>query len=97
MISTHIALGIAEQNWLDRSVVLVRLERSQPSVYYLSKVYTTTQEEPRAYWEETHASITRDGSRVVWAENWGQNVGQEALFLTQLTMPTNWRVLTGGQ
>ena len=97
VISTYIAPGLAEQNWLDRSIVLVGLDRSQPSVYYLAKVYATTQDEPRAYWEETHASITRDGSRVVWAENWSQNVGQEELFLTQLTMPTNWRILAGGQ
>jgi hypothetical protein len=61
-----------------------------PRAFYLAKVYNTT----GSYWEETHATITTDGSRVIWATNWGQNVGQEEIFLMQLDMPPNWRELT---
>ena len=43
------------------------------------------------YWEETHATITRDGSRVVWATNWNQNVGAERVWLMELDLPAGWR------
>lgn len=90
VVSTYIAPGLQDRNWLDRTVTLVRLDRASPNVYYLAKLHNTTQEEPRAYWEETHASITNDGKRIVWADNWGQNLGQEQMFLMQLDMPPNW-------
>ncbi|MCX8037621.1 MAG: hypothetical protein N3D11_11370 [Candidatus Sumerlaeia bacterium] len=90
VISTHIAPGVKEQNWLDRCIVLAELNRTRPRVYYLAKVHNTSQEEPRAYWEETHATITNDGRKVVWASNWGLNVGQEQMSLIQLTMPDYW-------
>lgn len=61
MISTYIEPGLQEKNWLDRSIILVRLERQNPHAFYLAKVYGTT----RTYWEETHATITNNGSRVV--------------------------------
>jgi len=93
VVSTTMPPDMPEQNWLDRSEVLVRLDRSHPRVFYLAKLYNTTD----AYWEETHGSITNDGSRVIWASNWGQNVGQEQVFMLQLAMPANWRQLTGGQ
>ncbi len=86
LISTTIEPGLPEQNWLDRSIVLVRLDPQRPRTFYLAKLYNTT----GAYWEETHGSITNDGSRVVWSDNWGQNVGSEMVFLTQLSMPPNW-------
>jgi hypothetical protein len=88
VISTEISLGLAEQNWFDRTITLVKLDRSNPRVFYLAKVYGTT----GAYWEETHGTISNDGSKVVWATNWNQNVGQEQVFLMQLDMPakTNW-------
>lgn len=82
VVSTYIEPGLAEQNWLDRSIVLVVLDRTNPRAYYLAKVYGTT----GAYWEETHASISRDGSRVVWATNWGREVGQERVWLMQLNV-----------
>jgi hypothetical protein len=89
LISTYIEPGIKEQNWLDRSIVLVKLDRENPRVFYLAKVHNTTQE----YWEETQATISNDGSKVVWASNWNQNVGEEKLFLLQLDMPDDWTSL----
>jgi hypothetical protein len=86
VVSTHIGPGTPEQNWLDRSIVLVRLDRAAPRVYYLAKVYGTTS----AYWEETHATITQDGSRVLWATNWSRAVGHEQVWDMELRMPTNW-------
>jgi hypothetical protein len=87
LISTNTEPNLPEQNWLDRTITLVRLDRSNPRVFYLAKVYNTT----GAYWEETQATITEDGSKVVWASNWGQNVGQEKVFVMQLDMPPNWQ------
>ncbi len=86
VVSTTTQPNAPEQNWLDRTITLVKLDRNHPQVFYLAKVYNTTE----AYWEETHATITNDGKKVVWADNWGQNVGQEYVFLMQLDMPGNW-------
>jgi hypothetical protein len=96
VISTYTANDVQEQNWLDRTVTLARLDRAKPLVFYLAKVYNTTGQyvDGRDYWEETHASITRDGSRVVWSENWG-NYGpapdQPNAYVMQLDMPPNWQ------
>lgn len=94
-ISTTIPKGAIEQNWLDRSLVLARLDRNHPRVFYLTKLYNTISEEPRVYWDETHGSITNDGSLLVWAENWGNHVGEAQIFMMQLIMPSDWRRLTG--
>ena len=83
VVSTTIEPGVEDQNWLDRTITLVRLDRTDPDVFYLAKVYSTR----AAYWEGTHATITNDGSKVVWASNWNQNVGEEQMFLMQLDMP----------
>ena len=72
VISTTIGPNVPEQNWLDRSMVLVRLD-NDPETFYLAKMYGTTQD----YWEETHAAISTDGRTVVWATNWNQHVGTE--------------------
>ncbi|MBN1620033.1 hypothetical protein JW890_04865, partial [candidate division WOR-3 bacterium] len=90
VISTTIEPSLPEQNWLDRTITLVRLDRQNPRVFYLSKLYNTTQ----AYWEETHAAIADDGSKIVWADNWSLNVGQERVFLMELIMPDGWPNLT---
>ncbi|MBN2362828.1 T9SS type A sorting domain-containing protein, partial [candidate division WOR-3 bacterium] len=90
VVSTTIEPSFPEQNWLDRTLTLVRLDRQNPRVFYLSKLYNTTQE----YWEETHAAITDDGSKIVWADNWSQDVGQERIFLMELLMPDDWPNLT---
>jgi hypothetical protein len=84
VVSTDTGPNAPDHNWLDRTVTLVSLDPARPRVWYLAKVANTTQE----YWEETHASITRDGSKVVWASNGGKNVGKEQVFLMQLAMPT---------
>jgi hypothetical protein len=86
VISTYIPPNMPEQNWLDRSIILVKLDSARPQVFYLAKVYGTT----ATYWEETQAAITGDGSRVVWASNWNRNVGEAKTFLIQLNMPKDW-------
>jgi hypothetical protein len=91
VISTNIAPGLPEQNWLDCSIILVELNRQEPRAFYLAKVYGTT----GAYWEETQASITNDGAKVVWATNWNQDVGQEKVWVMELDMPAGWSAALG--
>lgn len=86
VVSTFTEPNLREQNWLDRTILLVRLDPARPRAFYLAKVHGTA----AAYWEETHASITRDGSRVVWATNWGRNPGQERVWLMQLEVNPAW-------
>jgi hypothetical protein len=83
VVSTNIPSDQPARNWLDRTIILVRLDRTHPRAFYLAHVYGTTDQ----YWEETQATITADGTRVVWATNWNQNVGLERVWLVQLTMP----------
>ncbi|MEW6532862.1 MAG: hypothetical protein AB1473_18675 [Thermodesulfobacteriota bacterium] len=87
VISTYTPQQVAAKNWLDRSVILVRLSRQRPEVFHLAKIHNTT----KSYWEETQATIARDGSKVVWASNWGQDVGKDKYFLMQLDMPPHWQ------
>jgi len=89
MVSTYISSDHKEKNWLDRAQVLVKLDPKKPRGFYLAKVYNTHQ----SYWEETHGTMTKDGSRIVWASNWNQAVGSEKVFLMQLDMPPNWKAL----
>lgn len=86
VISTYIEPKLPEQNWLDRTITLVKLDKRHPRVFYLAKVHGTRGE----YWEETQAAITNDGAKVVWATNWNKNVGKEKVWLMQLDMPTGW-------
>lgn len=83
VVSTYIEPGAEARNWLDRSLILLRLDARHPEAFYLAKLHNTT----GTYWEETHATISNDGARVVWADNWGQSVGQEKCFLMQLDRP----------
>ncbi len=89
VVSTHNAAGDEEKNWLDRVHIIIKLDAKNPRAFYLAKVYNTCRE----YWEETHGTITNDGSRILWASNWNQNVGSEKMFLVQLDMPPNWKSL----
>lgn len=89
VISTYQEAGVDEKNWLDRTNILVKLDQENPCAFYLSKVYNTYE----SYWEETHATMSNDGSKVVWVSNWNQKVGQEQVFLMQLDMPLNWKEL----
>jgi len=73
----------------------VRLDRENPRVFYLAKLHNTISEEPRIYWDETQGTISVDGSTLLWVENWGENVGEESFFLVQLSMPENWKALSG--
>lgn len=86
VISTYIEPGKPEQNWLDRSIILVRLDRKNPQAWYLAKTHNSTAD----YWQETHAAITNDGSRVVWSSNWDRE-GQNATFLLELATPMRQR------
>jgi hypothetical protein len=86
VISTTTDQGVPERNWLDRKIVLTTLDRTRPRTYYLARVFGT-KGNPDAYWEETHASLTTDGSRVVWATNWSQDLGQERVWMMELTIP----------
>jgi hypothetical protein len=86
VVSTYIEPNLPEQNWLDRSIILVKLDRLHPRAFYLAKVYGTTAQ----YWEETHASISNDGSIVTWATNWNQHVGDQRVWVMQLNMPAGW-------
>lgn len=90
LVSTYIDEGLREQNWLDKTNVLIRLDPGEPGVYYLSKTYNTT----GTYWEETHGTMSNDGSKIVWACNWNMNPGSEEVFLLQLDMPPGWVDLT---
>jgi len=83
VISTYIFPGEPARNWLDRKIVLVKLEAAHPRTFYLAKVYGTRGE----YWEETQATVSNDGSRVVWATNWNQSVGQEKVWVMQANLP----------
>lgn len=83
VVSTTTDEGAPEQNWLDRTITLVRLDPDHPRVFYLAKVYGTR----GSYWEETHATISRDGTRVVWATNWNTNVGQDKVWMMELRIP----------
>ena len=84
LISTTIGSGENEQNWLDRSVVLVKLDPDNPETSYLSKTYNTTDE----YWQETHGTISNDGKKVLWAANWDQGGpgGDNNNFLLELDL-----------
>ena len=93
VVSTYQAPGKKADNWLSRKIVLVVLDRRNPRVYYLAHVYSTY----RKYWEETHATITVDGAYVVWASNWGRDVGREKVFMIRLDMPRGPRGRTGVQ
>jgi PKD repeat protein len=86
VVSTYIEPGLPAQNWLDRKIALVKLDRGNPRCFYLAKVPGTRGE----YWEETQAAMSNDGSRVVWATNWNQHVGEERVWLMQLDLPPGW-------
>lgn len=87
VVSTHIEPGVAEKNWLDRSIILVRLDPARPRAYYAAKVHGTCS----SFWEETHAAISADGTRVVWATNWGRDPGSDKVWLMELALPPGWQ------
>jgi hypothetical protein len=92
LVSTYLEEEYSEKNWLDRSNILVKLDKTKPQAFYLAKVYNTC----GAYWEETQATISNDGAKVIWTSNWNKGVGSEQSFLMQLDMPANWKNQLGG-
>ena len=89
VVSTFLENQKPDKNWLDRCNILIRLDWEKPRAFYLSKVYNTS----GAYWEETQATISNDGSKVMWTSNWSKELGKENSFLLQLNMPENWQNL----
>jgi len=89
IVSTVTEPNIPEQNWLDRTITLVTLDRKKPRVFYLARVFGTR----GAYWEETQAAITNDGMKIIWATDWNKKVGQEKVWCMQLDMPYGWKDL----
>ncbi len=87
VVSTYTPPHVAAKNWLDRTIILVRLSRQKPEAFYLARVHNIT----KSYWEETQATIARDGAKVVWASNWGRDIGKDKCFLLQLDMPPHWQ------
>jgi hypothetical protein len=83
VVSTYIAPGTPERNWLDRSIVLIRLDRNAPEVFYLAKTHNTTGD----YWEETHATLSNDGRTVLWTANFGVEPGNNRLTVVRLDLP----------
>lgn len=83
VVSTHQEPGRQERNWLDRSIILVKLDPEASEAYYVAKIHNATEE----YWEETHATISNDGRTVVWAANFGIDVGEEKGFLLRVDLP----------
>jgi hypothetical protein len=66
VVSTYNNPGIDEKNWLERSIILVKLDsQAPPEVFYLAKTHNTRWD----YWQETQATITNDGTSVVWVAN----------------------------
>ena len=88
VVSTVIDRGMPAQNWLDRKIVITKLDPAHPRTFYLAHVYGTRGE----YWEETQATIANNGSRVVWATNWNESVGHipERVWDMQATLPAGW-------
>jgi len=83
LVSTYQDPDRPEKNWLDRSIVLIRLDPDAPRVYHVAKTHNVTKE----YWEETHATISNDGHTVVWAGDFGIAVGEERTYLLRLDLP----------
>ncbi len=81
LISTTAAPGNTEENWLEKVLLLVKLDpdADNPLAGYISKTYNTTGTVPNPprldgnFWEETHGTITNDGSKILWAANWDQD------------------------
>ena len=87
VVSTSMEPGASEQNWLDRSIILVRLDREHPRAFYIAKQYGTR----GSYWEETHGTISADGTRIVWATNWGLDVGNDQVWDVEVRLPSDWQ------
>lgn len=88
VVSTAIDQGLPAQNWLDRKIVITKLDPTHPRTFYLAQVYGTRGE----YWEETQATIANNGAKVVWATNWSKDVGQipERVWDMQTVLPEGW-------
>ena len=92
VVSTYNEPGEQARNWLSRTISLVQLDRDHPRVFTLARVRGVR----GAYWEETQATITADGDRILWSTNWSQQVGGEQVFLMEMEMPDRWQERLAG-
>lgn len=92
VVSTTTDAGAPEQNWLDRTVLLVRLDRQRPRAFYVAKVYGTRGD----YWEETQATISHDGRRILWTTNWNENVGESKVWDVETRLAEGWEAAVLG-
>ena len=83
LITPHIQPDAPERNWMDRTIILVRLDPEAPKVYALAKLHHDSLE----YWEETQGVMTNDGSRVLWISNWGRDPGSNMVSLMEALVP----------
>lgn len=83
LVSAYAEPDTAESNWLDRSIVLVRLDRDDPAAYLVGKTHNTTDD----FWEETHAAISNDGATVLWSANFGVDPGSLSTYELQTELP----------
>ena len=69
------------KNWLpfEFEVVALKTDGSQ-TTRRLARTYAA----PGAYVSEAHASPSPDGSRVIWASNWGELSGPISAFVTEI-------------
>ena len=83
LISTYQDPGMGAKNWLDRSIVLVRLDPDAAKVYQVAKIHNSTAD----FWEETHGAISNDGAVVVWSANFDVDPGSRETHLLRVDLP----------
>jgi PKD repeat protein len=93
VVSTYIAPNLTADNWLDRKNILVKLNASNPRAWYLSHIYGV--DGSNLDLEQTQAAITVDGTRIVWATNWNQNVGSKKVWDMEIDLPAGWKTVLG--
>ena len=71
-------------NWAPfyREIVAVRIDGSGE----IRRIAHTRNAE-HDYWSETHASISPDGTQVIWSSNWGRAGGPVSDFVTRISWP----------
>ena len=81
VVSTYAKNGGSGFNWLDRKVMAVELQAS-PTIYHLAHHRSADV----GYWDEPHASVNRDFTRVVYNTNWGVN-NEEDVDVYMIELP----------
>jgi len=83
------------RDWQNKQLYLIELKEN-PRVWRLG--HTRSRPNPnkkKDYWAEAFATISRSGTKVWWASNWGYYKSRFDVY--QITLPTNWwEDLSGG-